>query len=165
MLLLVAAAASRRRRDGLQSPTAGCKTNNAQWDGRKIVGRRLRHVSPPLRGVLPHMPQKRDPKTNPKALLGKRLRLGRIATGFSSQDALAAHLGFDRTVIAKAETGDRPPTSDVLAAWCEACGLDADLFADLTELAVRATVPYRRGLRTTCKPNEKRSPCLSGHRS
>jgi transcriptional regulator with XRE-family HTH domain len=81
------------------------------------------------------MPQKRDPKTNPKALLGKRLRLGRIAAGFSSQDALAARLGFDRTVIAKAETGDRPPTLDVLAAWCEACGLDADLFADLTELA------------------------------
>jgi transcriptional regulator with XRE-family HTH domain len=81
------------------------------------------------------MPQKRDPKTNPKALLGKRLRLGRIASGFSSQDALATRLGFDRTVIAKAETGDRPPTLDVLAAWCEACGLDADLFADLTELA------------------------------
>jgi transcriptional regulator with XRE-family HTH domain len=81
------------------------------------------------------MPQKRDPKTNPKALLGKRLRLGRIAAGFSSQDALAIRLGFDRTVIAKAETGDRPPTLDVLAAWCEACGLDADLFADLTELA------------------------------
>jgi hypothetical protein len=53
------------------------------------------------------MPQKRDPKTNPKALLGKRLRLGRMAAGYSSQDALAAHLGFDRTVIAKAER--RPP--------------------------------------------------------
>jgi transcriptional regulator with XRE-family HTH domain len=81
------------------------------------------------------MPQRRDPRTNPKALLGKRLRVGRITAGFSSQDALAARLGFDRTVIAKAETGERPPTSDVLTAWCEACGLDADLFADLTELA------------------------------
>jgi transcriptional regulator with XRE-family HTH domain len=81
------------------------------------------------------MPQKRDPKTNPKAFLGKRLRLGRIAAGFSSQDALAAKLGFDRTVIAKAETGDRPPTPDVLAAWCEACGLDAELYEDLAELA------------------------------
>lgn len=81
------------------------------------------------------MPQKRDPKTNPKAFLGKRLRLGRIAAGFSSQDALAAALGFDRTVIAKAETGDRPPTPDVLAAWCETCGLDGELFADLAELA------------------------------
>jgi transcriptional regulator with XRE-family HTH domain len=81
------------------------------------------------------MPQKRDPKTNPKALLGRRLRLGRIEAGFSSQDALAAKLGFDRTVIAKAETGDRPPTDAVLTAWCEACGLDAGLFADLAELA------------------------------
>lgn len=81
------------------------------------------------------MPQKRDPKTNPAAFLGKRLRLGRIAADFSSQDALAARLGFDRTVIAKAETGERPPTSDVLSAWCEACGLDADLFADLADLA------------------------------
>jgi transcriptional regulator with XRE-family HTH domain len=81
------------------------------------------------------MPQKRDPKTNPKAFLGKRLRVGRIAAGFSSQDALAVSLGFDRTVIAKAETGDRPPTPDVLAAWCEACGLDGDLFAELADLA------------------------------
>jgi len=56
------------------------------------------------------MPHKRDPKTSPKTLLGRRLRLGRIGAGFSSQDALAAKLGFDRTVIAKAETGDRPPT-------------------------------------------------------
>jgi transcriptional regulator with XRE-family HTH domain len=81
------------------------------------------------------MPQKRDPKTNPKALLGRRLRLGRVAGGFTSQESLAAKLGFDRTVVAKAETGERPPTSDVLAAWCEACGLDADLFEDLAELA------------------------------
>jgi transcriptional regulator with XRE-family HTH domain len=81
------------------------------------------------------MPQRRDPKTNPKAFLGKRLRIARIAGGFTSQEALAAKLGFDRTVIAKAESGERPPTSDVLAAWCEACGLDADLFADLAELA------------------------------
>lgn len=81
------------------------------------------------------MPPKRDPKTNPKVLLGKRLRLGRIAAGFQSQDALASRLGFDRTVITKAETGDRPPTPDVLVAWCDACSLDADLFEDLAELA------------------------------
>jgi transcriptional regulator with XRE-family HTH domain len=87
------------------------------------------------------MSPKRDAKTNPKVLLGKRLRLGRIAAGFQSQDALAARLGFDRTVITKAETGDRPPTPDVLIAWCDACGLDADLFEDLTELARSADGP------------------------
>jgi transcriptional regulator with XRE-family HTH domain len=54
------------------------------------------------------MPQRRDPKTNPKAFLGKRLRIARIAGGFTSQEALAAKLGFDRTVIAKAESGERP---------------------------------------------------------
>lgn len=81
------------------------------------------------------MPQRRDPKTNPKAFLGKRLRLGRIAAGFTSQDALAARLGFDRSVVAKAETGDRVPTGDVLQAWVEACGLDPELFADLADLA------------------------------
>lgn len=87
------------------------------------------------------MPQRRDPKTNPAAFLGSRLRRARISAGFSSQEALAAKLGFDRTVVAKAETGERPPTPDVLAAWSEACGLDADLFADLAELARSADGP------------------------
>ncbi len=48
---------------------------------------------------------RRDPETNPAAFLGGELRRARAAAGFSSQDALAAKLGFDRTVIAKAETG------------------------------------------------------------
>jgi transcriptional regulator with XRE-family HTH domain len=81
------------------------------------------------------MPRNGDAKTNPKVFLGERLRRARIAAGFSSQDALAAKLGFDRTVITKAETGDRVPTPDVLAAWCEACGLEAQLYADIAELA------------------------------
>lgn len=81
---------------------------------------------------------RRDPETDPRAFLGKELRLARVAAGFSSQDALAASLGFDRTVITKAETGDRPPTPDVLAAWCAACGLDEDLFGRFAKLA-RAT--------------------------
>src|SRR5690242_21416560 len=66
---------------------------------------------------------RRDPETNPAAFLGGELRRARVAAGFSSQDALAAKLGFDRTVIAKAETGERPPSVDVLGAWCQACGL------------------------------------------
>ena len=41
----------------------------------------------------------RDPETNPAAFLGGELRRARIAAGFSSQDSLAARLGFDRTVI------------------------------------------------------------------
>jgi transcriptional regulator with XRE-family HTH domain len=84
---------------------------------------------------------RRDPETDPKAFLGEELRRARMAAGFSSQDALAATLGFDRTVITKAETGDRPPTVDVLAAWCQACHLPVELFARLAILARRADGP------------------------
>lgn len=84
---------------------------------------------------------RRDPETNPAAFLGGELRRARMAAGFSSQDALAAKLGFDRTVVAKAETGERPPTDDVLAAWCQACCLDDDLFGRLVRLARRADGP------------------------
>jgi transcriptional regulator with XRE-family HTH domain len=84
---------------------------------------------------------RRDPETNPAAFLGGELRRARMAAGFSSQDALAGTLGFDRTVITKAETGERPPTDDVLAAWCAACHLDGELFMRLTVLARRADGP------------------------
>jgi transcriptional regulator with XRE-family HTH domain len=84
---------------------------------------------------------RRDPETNPAAFLGGELRRARVAAGFSSQDALAARLGFDRTVVAKAETGDRPPTADVLAAWCQECHLDDELFGRLVVLARRADGP------------------------
>lgn len=83
----------------------------------------------------------RDPETDPRAFLGGELRRARVAAGFSSQEALAARLGFDRTVITKTETGDRPPTADVLAAWCGACGLDGDLFGRLAGLARRSDGP------------------------
>ena len=84
---------------------------------------------------------RRDPETNPAAFLGGELRRARMAAGFSSQDALAAKLGFDRTVVAKAETGERPPTGEVLAAWCAACRLDGELFGRLVVLARRADGP------------------------
>jgi transcriptional regulator with XRE-family HTH domain len=84
---------------------------------------------------------RRDPETNPAASLGGELRRARVSAGFSSQDALAAALGFDRTVITKAETRERPPTDEVLAAWCQACRLDVDLFERLVRLARRADGP------------------------
>lgn len=80
----------------------------------------------------------KDPEKSPAAFLGGELRRGRIAAGFASQDALATRLGFDRTVVAKAETGDRPPSVDVLAVWCDACQLDPEMFGRLAVLARRA---------------------------
>ena len=84
---------------------------------------------------------RRDPAASPPAFLGDELRHARIAAGYSSQEALAAKLGFDRSVVAKAETGERPPTAEVLEAWCVACSLDSDLFARLARLARAADGP------------------------
>lgn len=48
---------------------------------------------------------------------GGELRRARIAAGISSQDELASQLGYERTVVAKAESGDRPPSPEVAAAY------------------------------------------------
>lgn len=81
----------------------------------------------------------RDPETDPAAFLGAELKRARLAAGFSSQDALAARLGFDRSVITKIERGDRAPSSDILAAWCSTCQVaDTELFGRLSVLARRA---------------------------
>jgi transcriptional regulator with XRE-family HTH domain len=84
---------------------------------------------------------RRDPETDPRAFLGSELTRARKAAGFSSQDALAARLGFDRTVIAKAETGDRPPSDEVLDAWCQACSLDREMFGRWAAFARRTDGP------------------------
>jgi transcriptional regulator with XRE-family HTH domain len=84
---------------------------------------------------------RRDPDTDPKAFLGRELARVRKAAGFSSQDALAARLGFDRTVVAKAESGERVPTDEVLDAWSEACDLDRELFGRWVAFARRTDGP------------------------
>src|SRR5580704_6762389 len=106
----------------------------------KLGAEQARHDWP-LPSEVRHTMARRDPETNPAAFLGDELRRARLAAGFSSQDALAATLGFDRTVITKAETGERPPTVDVLAAWCQACRLPEELFTRLAGLARRADGP------------------------
>lgn len=42
-------------------------------------------------------------------------------------------------MIAKAETGERPPTADVLHAWSAACQLDLDLLARLASMQDQLT--------------------------
>ena len=49
--------------------------------------------------------------------LGAVLRRARIAAGITSQEELAEKLGYERTVIAKAESGHRPPSPDVARAY------------------------------------------------
>ncbi len=89
-------------------------------------------------------PNGRDPETDPAAFLGDELRRARVAAGYSSQESLAAELGFDRSVVTKAETGDRPPTPEVLAPWCKVCHLDYEHFARMATLARRADGPVPR---------------------
>lgn len=84
-----------------------------------------------------------DPERNPAAFLGAELRRARLAAGFSSQDALAARLGYDRTVIAKAETGERPPSPEVADALQAELlpGWSAGLVGRWAQLARRADGP------------------------
>jgi transcriptional regulator with XRE-family HTH domain len=84
-----------------------------------------------------------DPESNAASFLGAELRRARVAAGFSSQEALAAKLGYDRSVIAKAETGERPPSpevADALQAELFPAGPDG-LVARLATLARRADGP------------------------
>jgi transcriptional regulator with XRE-family HTH domain len=55
------------------------------------------------------MAKDRNPETNAAAFLGAELRRARLSAGLS-QEVLARETGFDRTVITKAETGERPPS-------------------------------------------------------
>ena len=84
---------------------------------------------------------RRDPENDPGRSSALSWHAGRKAASFSSQDALAARLGFHRTVVAKGETGERPPTDEVLDAWCEACGLDRELFGRWAAFARRTNGP------------------------
>lgn len=81
------------------------------------------------------------PRTPPKSpdadagtALGVQLRLCRTTVGFTSQSALGAEIGTHETVIAKAETGDRPPTHDVFTAWMDVCGVKGQLRAALESM-------------------------------
>jgi transcriptional regulator with XRE-family HTH domain len=69
----------------------------------------------------------------PRQYLGKELARARIAAGFSSQQAFADRLGYDRSVISKVESGDRVPSMDVLEKIAEATGIERELFERMTD--------------------------------
>ena len=56
-------------------------------------------------------------KDSESSFLGAELRRVRLEHGITSQEELAARLGFDRSVIAKAESGYRPPSPEVAQAY------------------------------------------------
>jgi transcriptional regulator with XRE-family HTH domain len=85
------------------------------------------------------MANDREPRSDLGAWLGEELRRVRLAAGYKSQEALARRLGFERSVIAKAETGERPPSAEVadalVALFPEMAG---GRFAELAAVARRS---------------------------
>jgi transcriptional regulator with XRE-family HTH domain len=65
---------------------------------------------------MPPRTQSRSPQRDPAALLGDELRELRKLAGYRSQDDVAGSIGTDRSVIGKAETGELPPTPELLTA-------------------------------------------------
>jgi transcriptional regulator with XRE-family HTH domain len=82
--------------------------------------------------------QARSPENDPAALLGDELRELRKLAGYRSQDDVASILGSDRSVIGKAETGDQPPTPEVLTALLDAYKVAGRLRRVYERLAVVA---------------------------
>ncbi len=88
------------------------------------------------------MASERDPRIDLGAWLGEELRRARLAAGFASQDQFARELGFDRTVIVKAETGTRPPSDDVAGRIAERFpGLCNGLYTQLVAVARKSNGP------------------------
>lgn len=88
------------------------------------------------------MANDRDPRSDLGAWLGEELRRARMEAGYTSQDQLARELGFDRTVIVKAETGARPPSEDVAPMIAEMFpALANGLYAKLAAIARKSNGP------------------------
>ena len=94
-------------------------------------------------------------------VLGEELRRVRVAAGFRSQDQLACKLGFERTVITKIETGDRPPSADVAAALLTMFpDLGGGRFAELAEVARRANGKFPGWFERDWLPVEREATSL-----
>jgi transcriptional regulator with XRE-family HTH domain len=88
------------------------------------------------------MTSERDPDRDPAAFLGAVICRARLAAGFETQEQLARKLGFERSVVAKAESGERPP-SPAVAAALEALLPDLGVsISQLSTLARKATTSY-----------------------
>jgi DNA-binding XRE family transcriptional regulator len=88
------------------------------------------------------MANDREPRSDLGVWLGEELRGARLAAGYTSQDQFARELGFDRTVIVKAETGARPPSDDLAGKIGEMFpGLCNGLYVQLATIARKSNGP------------------------
>jgi len=107
------------------------------------------------------MANDRDPRSDLGAWLGVELRNARAGAGFSSQDALARELGFDRTTINKAETGERPPSELVSAAIAERFpGLVNGLYVQLAAIARKSNGKFPGWFERDWLPVEREATSL-----
>lgn len=88
------------------------------------------------------MPPEND--DTPAQRLGRKLREARINAGFESQEEFGAAVSMHRTTVTKIENGKRGVSAKVLRLWCDACGVDYELYeasARLARAAATAPVP------------------------
>lgn len=70
---------------------------------------------------------RKQPLISADAVLGAHLKICRREAGYRSQGDLATELGTSETVVAKAESGERPPTDRVYQDWMAKCHVDGHL--------------------------------------
>jgi transcriptional regulator with XRE-family HTH domain len=88
------------------------------------------------------MGNERNPRNDLGVWLGEKLCDARIAAGYTSQEQLARELGFDRTVLTKAESGGRPPSDEVAAKIAgKFPGLCNGLYVQLCAIARKSNGP------------------------
>lgn len=99
-------------------------------------------------------------------MAGRGARCAWLAAGYTSQDQFAGELGFDRTVIVKAETGARPPSEDMAARIAEMFpGLCNGLYVRLAGIARKSNGPIPRGgSRTGSRSRQRQLACAGGNR-
>lgn len=79
---------------------------------------------------------------SPAQRLGRKLKEARIAAGFESQEEFGRAVSMHRTTVTKIENGNRRVSAKVLRLWCDACGVDYELYEASARLArVAATAP------------------------
>jgi transcriptional regulator with XRE-family HTH domain len=106
------------------------------------------------------MANERDPRSDLGAWLGEELRNARTEAGFSSQDALARELGFDRTTINKAETGFRI-SEDVASKIAERFpGLANGLYVTLAGIARKSNGKFAGWFEKEWLPVEREATSL-----